>query len=165
MKIGVVIFSLMGATLAHADYIDHFANTADIGTLKVPRAGTTHVLVVPVVVENLPFDQGSEEAFLDELHAFYAEEATDFGFTSYYSTLSLGRFHPIVTVADPVHFAACPPLGGHADCAIPRGAGFAEGDFQGAIATLDDSFTFIDEILRCATGGPSGDCSAGSTLR
>src|SRR5205823_985800 len=132
-----------------ADFIDHFAATSDIGVLKVPRTGTTHVLVVPVVIDNLPFEQaGGEQAFLDEVNAFYAEDAPKgtFSFTGYYMALSLGRYHPVVTVADAVHFPSCPQLGSFQNCEIPRGAGIGEGDLSSAASALGDSLKFIDTI-------------------
>lgn len=164
--LGVV--TLVGtAPRARADYIDHFANADDVGLLKVPRRGTTRVLVVPVIVDDLPFDQGSEQAFLDELAAFFDPAATGWAFTPYWHTMSLGRFRPEATVAAPVRFPTCPPLGAYADCEIPRGAGFAEGDLQGAVAAIDDALTFLDQIFRCATrpddSGPDDalGCTAG----
>lgn len=60
----VLACALFGASTSHADYIDHFANPDDIGVLKVPRAGTTRVLVLPVIIDDQGFDQGSEAAFL-----------------------------------------------------------------------------------------------------
>lgn len=155
--------ALGGAGEARADYIDHLANLDDVGVLKVPRRGETRVLLVPVIVDDLPFEQGSEAAFLDELAAFYDPGATGWGFTPYWETQSLGRFRPEVTVAAPVRFGTCPPLGGYADCEIPRGAGFAEGDVQGALAVVDDALTFIDQVLTCATrpAGSGPDAALG----
>jgi len=152
-----------GAPVAHADYIDHFAEPNDIGILKVPRAGTTHVLVIPIIVDDQPFDQGTEAAFLEEIAAFYDPAATGWAFTPYYEAASVGRFRPEATLAAAVHFPTCPPLGDYEDCAIPRGAGFSEGDLAGALQVVDDALTFIDDIITCATAGPGGQrtCTTG----
>jgi M6 family metalloprotease-like protein len=164
----VVLAALVAAPAARADYIDHFATRADVGLYKVPARGVTRVLVVPIIVDGLPFEQGDEPAFLDDVAAFYADPADDvfaagFTFTGYWEQASLGRFRPVATVATPVRFPRCPPLGAYADCAIPRGAGLPEGDVQGALAVLDDALAFIDEILRCAAEGPGAGrtCTAG----
>ncbi len=155
---------LLTSTAVHADFIDHFANPNDIGLLKVPRFGTTRVLVIPVVVDDQPFQQGSEQAFLDELASFYAPDAEGWAFTPYWEATSLGRFRPEATVAAPVRFATCPPLGAHEDCRIPRGAGLAEGDTQGAVNVLVDAFSFVDNILRCASEGPTDGCTEGGGI-
>jgi MYXO-CTERM domain-containing protein len=161
LRPAVVVAVALSCSVAHADYIDHFANPDDIGLLKVPRFGTTKVLVIPVIIEDQPFQQGSEQAFLDELDAFYDPNAEGWAFTPYWEATSLGRFRPEATVANPVRFAACPPLGAHEDCRIPRGAGLAEGDTQGAVQVLVDAFDFLDVIFRCASEGPTGDCEGG----
>jgi M6 family metalloprotease-like protein len=154
--------ALTPAAPSRADYIDHFAAPDDIGILKVPNRGRTRVLVLPVIIEDLPFEQGSEQAFLAELAAFFDPAARGWAFTPFWRTQSLGRFVPEATVASPVRFASCPRLGAYEDCAIPRGAGIAE-DPQGAAAVLDDALTFIDEIFRCARTGPAAGlrCTAG----
>ena len=158
---------VVGAGAARADFIDHFARGDDIGTLKVPRTGTTHVLVVPVIIDDLPFEGGSEQSFLDDVNGFYAEDNATWGLTPYYTTMSLGRYHPVATVAAPVHFPTCPPMGQYQDCAIPRGAGLPSGDVQGALAALTDAITFIDQVMRCATNGPAPElaCTAGGGVR
>lgn len=155
----VATIAVLASTGARADYIDHFAAPDDSGIFKVPHEGRPRVLVIPVVVDDLPFEQGSEQAFLDELHAFFDPDADGWAFTPYWDKVSLGRFHPEATVASPVRFATCPKLGAYEDCEIPRGAGFSEGDTAGAIRVLDDSLTFMDEILRCASAGPSPEVS------
>ena len=147
------------ASGARADYIDHFANREDIGLLKVPHTGETRVLVIPVLVDDQPYEQGSDGAFLDEIDRFFDPEAEGFAFTPYWVTQSLGRFRPVATVAPPVHFNTCPPLGEYENCDIPRGAGLSGGNLQGAAATLRASLFFLDEILRCAQEAPVSDRS------
>ena len=57
--------SLSSSQAARADYIDHFATSEDIGLLKVPHLGETRVLVLPVIIDDLSFEQGNEaELFL-----------------------------------------------------------------------------------------------------
>ncbi|MBM4281580.1 MAG: hypothetical protein FJ137_12745 [Deltaproteobacteria bacterium] len=149
---------------ARADYIDHFATRDDVGPLKAPSRGDTRVLVIPVIIDDLPFEQGDEAAFLADVDGFFAADDGDlftggFSFARYWRQASLGRFRPVATVAPPVRFARCPPLGAYADCAIPRGAGVASGDFAGAVAVLNDSLAFLHEVLLCATAGPSRERS------
>jgi M6 family metalloprotease-like protein/MYXO-CTERM domain-containing protein len=164
----VVVAGLVVPASSRADYIDHFATRDDVGLYKVPSRGATRVLVIPVIVDDLPFEQGSEEAFVDDIDAFYADDdgnllGDGFTFTRYWEQASLGRFRPTATVAPPVRFPACPPLGAYADCAIPRGAGLPDGDVQGAIAVLGDALDFLNEIVLCATAGPSPErtCTVG----
>jgi hypothetical protein len=143
---------------ARADYIDHFANPHDIGILKIPRTGSPRILVVPIIVEDLPFEGGvTEEQWLSEVRAFYAPDAEGWAFSPYFKTASLGRYTPVAEVAEPVRFDGCPPIGGFADCEIPRGAGFQSGDLNTALLVLRDALFFIDEILACASEGPGGD--------
>jgi M6 family metalloprotease-like protein len=146
--------------LLSGDYIDHFADPDDIGLMKIPREGATTVLVVPVFVEDQPFQRGSETTFQGEIDSFYDPNSSEpFNFSDYWSTLSLTRWTPTAVVADPVRFPTCPPLGEYEDCAIPRGAGVSEGDFGGAAQTLGDALRFLDEIMRCATSGPGNGLS------
>ncbi len=164
MACSLALFSSAG----RADYIDHFATRTDVGLYKVPSQGATRVLVVPVFIDDIAYPDGSEEAFLDEITAFYADDDAlifegGFRFTSYWEQASLGRFRPSAEVAAPVHFSTCPPLGDNADCEIPRGAGLAQGDVQGAVAVLTDALAFMDEIFQCAATGPGAgtSCTAG----
>ena len=159
---------ILMSTAAHADFIDHFAVRTDVGLYKVPSQGPTRVLVLPVFIDNIDYPAGSEQAFLDEITAFYADDTASifdagFSFTRYYEQASLGRYRPAAEVAAPIHFPACPPLGAYANCEIPRGAGFTQGDVLGAVQVLKDALRFMDEIFTCASHGP-GDgraCTAG----
>jgi len=153
---------------ASADYIDHFATRTDVGLYKVPSTGTTRVLVIPVIIDDQPFSTADEASFLAEISDFFAVDDRSvfdggFRFTSYWEQASLGRFRPEAEVAAPVHFATCPRLGAHEDCAIPRGAGVSEGDLLGAANTLGDALKFLDEIILCATAGTSAErrCTEG----
>jgi uncharacterized protein (TIGR03382 family) len=153
---------------ARADYIDHFASRTDVGRLKVPSQGTTRILVLPVFVDDQPYSTGTEDAFVAELNDFFAVDDRSifdggFRFTAYWEQASLGRFRPEAEVAAPIHFPNCPRLGRFEGCRIPRGGGVASGDLGGAAATLRDSLRFLDEILLCATAGPSPErrCTSG----
>ncbi|OGQ11770.1 MAG: hypothetical protein A2138_20160 [Deltaproteobacteria bacterium RBG_16_71_12] len=159
---GFAAFAL-SSSVARADFIDHFATSADVGLLKVPHLGETRVLVIPLIIDDLPFSQGSETNFLAETTAFFDPEAEGWAFTPYWVTSSLGRYRPIATVAAPVRFASCPPIGDYQDCAIPRGGGISEGNLQAAAATLRGSLYFLDQVLKCAQTGPGAgvDCTEG----
>ncbi|MDP2341108.1 MAG: hypothetical protein Q8O67_09130 [Deltaproteobacteria bacterium] len=168
--VAAALFATLATTAARADYIDHFATRTDVGLYKIPSKGPTRVLVVPVFIDDLDYPEGSEQAFLDEITAFYADDDATifeggFRFTPYWEQASLGRFRPSAEIAAPVHFPTCPPLGDAVDCAIPRGAGLGgpEPDVPGAIEILTDALRFMDEIFRCASEGPGGDksCTAG----
>ena len=110
----------IAAPATRADFIDHLARTDDIGVLKVPHQGETHVLVIPLIIDDQPFEDGDEQTFLDELDTFYA--AGPGTLQAYYEHASLGRFSPRATVAAAVHLPTCPTLGAYEDC-IDRGAG------------------------------------------
>jgi hypothetical protein len=170
-SLAVAVAVAFSATVAHADYIDHFATRTDVGVFKVPSRGETRVLVIPVFIDDQPYSAGSEEAFLDEIDDFFADTDDSvfdggFRFSPYWRQASLGRFHPRATVATPVHFPSCPPLGPHAGCRIPRGAGIADGDLAAAGATLKDAMTFLNEVILCATNGPSAErrCTSGGDV-
>ncbi|MFO0722763.1 MAG: MYXO-CTERM sorting domain-containing protein [Myxococcota bacterium] len=162
----IVLLSSYHASPARADFIDHFANISDVGQMKVPRRGSAPVLVIPVIIDDQPFEspfQG-EQDFLAELHrAFDPSGVGGNTFAGYYGLTSFGRYHPEPTVAAPVHFATCPTLGGHTGCLIPRDGGLSSGDVVGAVDLLRDTVRFIDEILGCATAGPGGSrrCTSG----
>ena len=166
---GVLVVLALGAIAApaRADYIDHFATRTDVGLYKVPSQGVTRVLVIPVFVDDQPFSSGDEASFLAELEDFFAVDDRSvfdggFRFTSYWEQASLGRFRPEAVMAAPVHFPSCPPLGDHDNCAIPRGAGIADGNLAAAAETLKDAMSFLDEVMRCATDGPSASLSCTS---
>ncbi|MBI1945100.1 MAG: hypothetical protein HYS27_05355 [Deltaproteobacteria bacterium] len=159
----VLALVALAPSRSRADFIDHFATSDDVGLLKVPHFGEPHVVVIPLVIDNLPFSQGSEAAFLDEVAAFFDPEAEGWAFTPYWATASLGRYRPIATVAAPVRFAACPQIGDYQDCEIPRGGGISEGNLQAAAAVLRGSLFFLDQVLKCAQSGPGAgvDCTEG----
>ncbi len=169
-----VCAGLLGAAwsmAARADYIDHFATRSDVGVMKVPSRGQTRVLVIPVFIDDQPYSAGSEEAFIDEIDAFFADTDDSvfdggFRFSPYWRQASVGRFSPVATVATPVHFPTCPPLGPHENCQIPRGAGIADGDLGAAGATLKDALVFLNEVILCATAGPSAErrCTSGGDI-
>src|SRR5688572_25283092 len=109
--------------LLSADYIDHFADPDDVGLMKIPHEGATRVLVIPVYVDDQPFQRGSETTFQGEIDSFFDPNSTEtFNFSSYWATHSLLRWTPTAVVAPPVRFPTCPPLGEYENCAIPRGA-------------------------------------------
>ncbi len=159
----VVAVPLVLAAAARADFIDHFATKDDVGLLKMPHEGDVPVLVIPLIIDDLPFSQGSEASFLEDISSFFDPAAEGWAFTSYWETQSLGRYRPVATVASPVRFASCPTIGTYEDCAIPRGAGITDGSLQTAAATLRGSLFFLDQVFRCAQSGPGAglDCTEG----
>ncbi len=159
----LALTALLLSSSARADFIDHFATSADVGLLKMPHEGEVPVLVIPLLIDDLPFAQGSESAFLEDVAAFFDPSAEGWAFTPYWETQSLGRYRPVATVAPPVRFPSCPAIGTYEDCAIPRGGGISEDGLQVAAATLRGSLFFLDQVFRCAVGGPGAglDCSEG----
>ena len=172
-RIVAAVFVLVAAGAARADYIDHLAALDDVGKMKVPRRGAPTLLVIPVVVEDQPFEGGvDEDAWLAANLAFFAggDDAVaagePFDFPSFWARQSLGVYAPVAHVTAPVRFATCPPLGPHDDCAVPRGGGLTDGDLVNAAATIRDSLALFDEIVRCALYGPNEEarCSAGDVV-
>lgn len=106
---------LVTASLAHADYMDHFVVREDVGARKAPYLGDARVLLIPVEVEGFPpFD-------VAQLGAFFSPDDAG-GFVRYFETASLGRYRPRVTVAPVVRYAQCPlPLDQFPGCSIARG--------------------------------------------
>ncbi len=160
--IGLFAFALP----ARGDFIDHFATTGDVGQMKVPRRGSAPVLVIPVIIDDEPFETPftTEQAFLAQLRQFYAPAASGGNsFAGYYGLASQGRYEPQPVVVAPVHFPTCPVLGGYAGCRIPRDGGLSSGDLRGAVDLLRDTIRYIDEILACAKLGPGGGrrCTSG----
>lgn len=153
-SLAVLCAPLVLAAGARADFIDHFATKDDVGMLKMPHEGEVPVLVIPLIIDDLPFSQGSETSFLEEVATFFDPTTEGWAFTSYWETQSLGRYRPVATVAPIVRFASCPTIGGYEDCAIPRGGGITDGSLQTAAATLRGSLFFLDEVFRCAVSGP-----------
>jgi M6 family metalloprotease-like protein len=127
--------------------------------MKVPHTGSPRILVLPVLID----DQGTfeehapdEARWLADVHRFFEGTGDDpFTFPAYYATTSIGRYTPTAIVVDPVRFPTCPPIGPHADCAIPRGGGISDGDLVATAGTIRDSLRFFDEIMRCAFFGPN----------
>ncbi|MBI5497868.1 MAG: hypothetical protein HY904_22865 [Deltaproteobacteria bacterium] len=164
MRCTVLFPLLLAATAVRADFIDHLATAADVGKMKGPHRGSPRVLVIPLVVDDEPFEsgQGNAAGFEAELRAFYGPPGAGFGFQRYFAAASLGRFTPEVSVASPVHIPTCPQLGPYTGCAIPRN-GISGGDILGSVQLLQDVLRFLDEILVCAQDGPGSgrSCTAG----
>jgi M6 family metalloprotease-like protein len=104
----------ISAAPVRADYFDHFAIRADIGVHKVPHLGDARLLLIPVEVKGFPP--------LDEtrLRAFFSDDFAG-GFVDFYTTASLGRYRPRVTVAPKVVYETCPlPPDKFPTCTIKR---------------------------------------------
>ena len=164
---GLTLIGLSAASLpARGDFIDHFATVGDVGQMKVPRRGSAPVLVIPVIIDDEPFEAPftTEQAFLAQLGQFYAPAASGGNsFAGYYGLASQGRYEPQPVVVAPVHFPTCPVLGGYSGCRIPRDGGLSSGDLRGAVDLLRDTIRYVDEILSCAKLGPGGGrrCTSG----
>ncbi len=109
------LVALCAASLARADYMDHFVQREDVGPRKAPSLGDSKVILIPIEVAGFP------PIDVAALEAFFSPENPN-GFVRYYETASLGRYRPRVTVAPRVHYANCPlPAAQFPTCAVARG--------------------------------------------
>lgn len=110
-----LISIVLAATLARADYMDHFVQREDVGPRKAPYFGDAQIVLIPIEVAGFPpLDMGA-------LQHFFSPDDPN-GFVRYYESASLGRFRPRVTVAPKVTYASCPlPAAQFPTCAIARG--------------------------------------------
>jgi M6 family metalloprotease-like protein len=113
-RVWVLILSCV-ATLARADFMDHFVVREDVGPHKAPYVGDSKIVLIPIEVAGFPpLDMAAIERF------FAADEPT--GFVSFYETASVGRYHPQVGIAPKVSYATCPlPAASFPRCAVKRG--------------------------------------------
>ena len=103
------------ASLARADYMDHFVVREDVGPHKAPYLGDAQLIIIPIEVAGFPP--------IDEvaLQQFFSPDDPN-GFVKYYETASLGRYRPRVTVAPKVRYASCPlPAAMFPTCEVVRG--------------------------------------------
>ena len=130
----LLLLSLLIATGASADFMDHFVIREDVGPHKAPYLGPSEVVLIPVEVKGFP------ALDIPGFEAFFGPDFTG-GFVDYYRTASLGRFKPHVTVAQKVVFDSCPlPAATFPKCAIARG------DVNSLVAGLD----MLREIVKRA---------------
>lgn len=103
------------ASVAQADYMDHFVLREDVGPHKGPYLGESQLVLIPIEVAGFPpLDVAALQRF------FSADDPG--GFVRYYETASLGRYHPRVTVAPKVTYASCPlPAAQFPTCRVARG--------------------------------------------
>ena len=111
----LLVVSLLAASLAHADYMDHFVMRDDVGPRKAPYLGDAKLVLIPIEVAGFPpIDEAA-------LRRFFSPE-DEAGFVRFYEVASLGRYRPRVTVAPKVTYAQCPlPLDRFPGCSIARG--------------------------------------------
>ncbi len=111
--VGAVVVA--AASLAHADYMDHFVVPDDIGPHKAPSLGEAKLLLMPVEVKGFaPIDT-------EALQRFFSPDDAN-GFVHYYETASLGRYRPRVVVGPKITFDSCPlPADKFPKCRVPRG--------------------------------------------
>lgn len=158
----------LGPSLATAGYIDHFATRDDIGKDKAPHFGTSHVLVLPVIVDEpgLP----SEQALLQTAQPFFDPLAADgFTFSNYFRVASLGRFEPVTTIAPAVRFSECPfARDANGVCTIERGDVSALGPaveaMQEILERADANIDFSQYDLNGAQTGESDGIIDGFVL-
>jgi hypothetical protein len=95
--------------------MDHFVVREDVGPHKAPYLGHAELVVMPVEVSTAaPLD-------IAAIEHFFASDNPD-GFVHYYTTASLGRYVPHVTVAPKVVYATCPlPIDQFPNCSVARG--------------------------------------------
>ena len=121
--LGILLaFALLPASAAHADFVDHFAVSDDIGAAKVPAFGTSRIVVITIEVA------GFQPLRRQNLEAFFAPdpEPGARNFNDFYERTSLGAYHTEVDVLEPLQFDSCPlpeTYFGYANCEIPRGGG------------------------------------------
>lgn len=103
------------ASLARADYMDHFVVREDVGPRKAPYLGDAKLVLIPIEVAGFPpIDEAA-------LQRFFSPDDPN-GFVRYYETASLGRYRPRVTVTPKVTYASCPlPAAQFPTCEIARG--------------------------------------------
>ncbi len=136
------VCALLASPPAHADFIDHFATTEDVGRAKVPAFGSARVLVLTIEVDGFdPLDMEAIEAYFDP-----NAPAGQPSFTDYFKRMSQGAYEPVADVIEPIRFEGCPlpeDYFGFEDCFIPRnGGGGAE-----ALDTLEVGLGLLEEII------------------
>lgn len=136
MAVAAGALLLFSGAWVRAGFVDHFVVPDDVGRNKVPRMGTSRILVIPVIVEDLKKpDLARWKKF------FTAREGI--GFSPYYKAASLGRFTPEAVMAEPVRYPTCPLPKTWKGCAIPRGD----------VTALGVGVQFLREILDKAIDG------------
>jgi hypothetical protein len=95
---------------AHGYPFDHLKTTDDIGLVKVPHNGTSHILVIPsrVNLNEFPEDRWQQ------LERFFKKEGGTDTFREYWQIVSGGRYDPIPTLVQPVLYPTACPIPGKA---------------------------------------------------
>lgn len=102
---GVAVAAWLAASSVHARALDHLLDKSDIGSHKIPHAGTSRILVIPVHVGPEGFDA-------EEYAELQAEMAEDGPFRRYWLDVSGGRYDPVPTLAAPVEYPDSCPIPG-----------------------------------------------------
>jgi M6 family metalloprotease-like protein len=97
-----LFFCCVAAGHAYAGFVDHLANTDDIGLDKAPHLGTSRILVIPIIVEESNLVKADD--MLAEAESFYSDSAEGFTFVNYFRSVSQGRFLLEVEISDPIYF-------------------------------------------------------------
>ena len=115
-----LFFCCVTAGHVHAGFVDHLANTDDIGLDKAPHLGQSRILVIPIIVEESNLLAGDE--LIASAKPFYETSDGDFTFNRYFQSVSQGRFSMDVELSDPVYFSSCPfSYNASGICTVERG--------------------------------------------
>lgn len=100
--------AVVTASTAHANPLDHLRTVNDIGLHKIPHAGTSHILVIPVRTG----PDGISVNEVTQLRAVFATEGGPGTFRDYWRVVSGGRYDPIPTLVEPVLYRDRCPIPG-----------------------------------------------------
>ena len=138
-----LFFCCVAAGHAYAGFVDHLANTDDIGLDKAPHLGQSRVLVIPIIVEESNLVSGDE--LITSAKAFYETSDSGFTFNRYFQSVSQGRFSTEVELSEPVYFSTCPfSYNASGICTVERGD---INSFDEATIALQQVLNELDEKI------------------
>jgi len=107
------VFTLLVASSAFGNALDHLRTQDDIGVNKVPHLGTSRILVIASRV-----GRDLTPAEWDRLRDTYDPAGPPGSFRAFWRTTSVGRYDPVPTLVQPVIYRNYCPLPGKtlADC-------------------------------------------------
>ena len=132
---------IAAAPAARADFIDLWANKADMPLNKAPRSGQSKLLLIPVQIDYTGPKGKLPALDLARLGTFFtaAPTADTLSFKGFFGIASGRKFAPDVTVAPLVRYDGCPAmLASSADCTIGRGD----------ISSLKSGMDFVRDVFR-----------------
>ncbi|MDP7038281.1 MAG: immune inhibitor A [Myxococcota bacterium] len=138
-----LFFCCAASGYAYAGFVDHLANTDDIGLDKAPHVGQSRILVIPIIVQESNLI--GEEELLSASREFYGDSAEGFTFNRYFQSVSQGRFSTEVELSDPVYFSSCPfSYNASGICTVERGD---LNSFDEATIALQQVLNELDEKI------------------